>query len=120
MTFSVDEPAMRSLCDEYFKGLCWVIRYYNAAVPSWSWVYRHHYAAFASDLAVFVQYALHVAFSVGPARASNSATPSRRSSTLFAACRQNPPTSFLRPTRVCSQQQTRPCMTITPCTSRAT
>ena len=61
---------MRALCDEYFHGLCWVLRYHNATVPSGRRVYRHHYAALASAIATFVQYVRRAAFTHGAASPS--------------------------------------------------
>ena len=40
-----------SICEEYIKGMQWVLDYYTSGIPSWSWNYPWHYAPFLSDVA---------------------------------------------------------------------
>lgn len=37
-------------CHDYFDGLHWVINYYIYGVPTWTWLYPHHYVPFARTL----------------------------------------------------------------------
>ncbi len=38
------------VCEEYFKGLLFVIRYYIDGIPDWHWFYPFHYAPFFMDM----------------------------------------------------------------------
>lgn len=39
----------RSVAEEYFRGMCWVLLYYYQGCPDWKWFFPYHYAPFASD-----------------------------------------------------------------------
>lgn len=39
-----------AICQEYIKGLYWVLGYYSGKNIDWNWYYPHHYAPFAFDL----------------------------------------------------------------------
>ena len=52
----LDEDAIRSICTEYYHGICWVFRYFSGTTPSWSWIYRYHYAPYPADLATYLSY----------------------------------------------------------------
>jgi 5'-3' exonuclease len=42
--------SVERVCDEYLKGIQWVIQYYCTGVPCWSWFYPFSYGPFAADL----------------------------------------------------------------------
>lgn len=50
-----DEHELTALANEYYRGLQWVLQYYNQGVPSWSWMFPHHYSPFASDVANYLR-----------------------------------------------------------------
>ena len=50
------EDAIRSICTDYYHGICWVFRYFTDTTPSWSWIYRYHYAPYPGDLAMYLSY----------------------------------------------------------------
>jgi 5'-3' exoribonuclease 2 len=44
------ELYVQEICEEYIKGLFFVLKYYFVTIPTFSWYYPHHYAPFFSDL----------------------------------------------------------------------
>lgn len=43
------------VCNEYFKGLLFVLRYYIDEIPDWHWFYPYHYAPFFNDMYAYVK-----------------------------------------------------------------
>jgi len=41
---------LKKACEEYVRGLQWVLEYYTKGVPSWTWYYPHAFAPFATDI----------------------------------------------------------------------
>tara|TARA_B100000401_G_scaffold223311_1_gene151114 strand:+ start:2201 stop:3916 length:1716 start_codon:yes stop_codon:yes gene_type:complete len=44
---------IESICNEYLKGLQWVITYYKKGSPDWRWFYPYYYGPFLSDLSKY-------------------------------------------------------------------
>jgi 5'-3' exoribonuclease 1 len=42
---------IETLCDNYLRGLQWVLTYYKKGMPDWNWSYSEFYAPFLCDLA---------------------------------------------------------------------
>ena len=47
---SVDPRDIRNMCQQYYSGLVWTLRYYLEGVPSWDWTYSFRIAPTAHDL----------------------------------------------------------------------
>jgi 5'-3' exonuclease len=41
---------VEKVCTDYLDGLHWVINYYIMGVPTWTWLFEHHYAPFARSI----------------------------------------------------------------------
>ncbi len=42
---------VKQICQEYIKGLAWVLDYYTSGIPTWTWCFQWYYAPFMSDVA---------------------------------------------------------------------
>jgi 5'-3' exonuclease len=42
---------INNVCNEYLKGMQWVITYYKRGIPDWEWYYPYFYGPFLEDLA---------------------------------------------------------------------
>jgi 5'-3' exonuclease len=49
-----EEDAISRVCDEYMRGMRFVIEYYTKCIPTFDWYYPYHYAPLFSDLESFV------------------------------------------------------------------
>ena len=45
-----ENPDLEKISHDYLEGMAWVFQYYLRQVPSWKWLYPHHYAPPASVL----------------------------------------------------------------------
>lgn len=48
-----DTP-IKDVCHQYLDGLQWVLSYYTRGVPDWKWCFKHHYAPFAHEIALYI------------------------------------------------------------------
>ena len=46
------EDNIRCVCEDYHRGMQWVLLYYTVGCPSWSWYYPYYYAPLLQDLAL--------------------------------------------------------------------
>jgi 5'-3' exonuclease len=49
-----DEIFIQSVCNEYIKGVSFVMEYYSKCIPTFDWYYPYHYAPLFEDLYHFV------------------------------------------------------------------
>lgn len=50
-TKKFDEKNIQDVCENYLRGLQWVMTYYKKGMPDWNWYYPEFYAPFLCDLA---------------------------------------------------------------------
>lgn len=57
-----------NICNEYLKGMSFVIKYYSDGIPTFDWFYKFHYSPLLSDLKTFTnsQTSLEYIFSYKP------------------------------------------------------
>jgi len=48
------ETGITQMCEDYFKNLVWVYRYYVESLPSWEEAYRWHYAPLLTDFSKYL------------------------------------------------------------------
>ena len=44
------QTTVKTICQEYLKGMQWVITYYKQGIPDWRWKYPYNYGPFIADL----------------------------------------------------------------------
>lgn len=47
---NTESDIVSTVCNEYLKGLQWVIQYYKLGIPTWTWCYPYHYGPLITDL----------------------------------------------------------------------
>jgi 5'-3' exonuclease len=47
-------PDKEKICNEYLKGMLWVLNYYNIGVPDWNWNYQYKYAPFSYNITRYI------------------------------------------------------------------
>jgi 5'-3' exoribonuclease 1 len=45
-----DQQTIDNVCENYLRGLQWVLTYYKKGMPDWNWSYSDYYAPFLCDL----------------------------------------------------------------------
>lgn len=50
-----DNETIELLCEDYIRGMEFVLKYYIDSIPSYSWFYNHHYSPFSGDIAKYVE-----------------------------------------------------------------
>jgi 5'-3' exonuclease len=58
--FNVEDPLqlekqINKLCNEYMKGVQFILTYYLYDIPDWYWFYPYHYAPFFSDICKYLK-----------------------------------------------------------------
>ena len=48
------ERDIEKMCNDYIKSFVWILEYYIFGLPSWDWLYKHHYAPLMSDLVKYI------------------------------------------------------------------
>ena len=46
-----EQASIDNICENYLRGLQWVLTYYKKGMPDWNWCYEGYYAPFLCDLA---------------------------------------------------------------------
>ena len=60
LNFNIDNPSIftkqvNKLCNEYLRGIQFVLAYYLYDIPDWYWFYPYHYAPFFSDICNYLK-----------------------------------------------------------------